>query len=182
MAVSWFVPHDLKGLIDLMGKEEFNNRLEEGFREIHDPILPAILLTTAISQTCRLPGFSTIPENHGLHSIWVREVLDNYYGTGPVDGYPGDEDQGQMGAWYVMSAMGLFQMDGGASADPVYELSGPIFEKITIQLDQDYYEGKEFIIEARNTSSRNRYIHSASLNGEELDKFWFRHSELVKGG
>ena len=83
-----------------------------------------------------------------LSQYWVREVLDNYYGTDPVNGYHGDEDQGQMGAWYVMSAMGLFQMDGGASADPVYELSGPLFEKITIQLDQDYYEGKEFIIEA----------------------------------
>ena len=56
---------------------------------------------------------------------------------------PGDEDEGQMGAWYVMSAMGLFEMDGGASADPVYELSGPIFRKITISLDNKYYKGKQ---------------------------------------
>ena len=103
-------------------------------------------------------------------------------GTDPINGYHGDEDQGQMGAWFVMSAMGLFQMDGGSGVDPAYELSGPIFEKITIQLDQNYYEGEEFILEAKNASSKNRYIQSASLNGVELDKFWFRHSELVKGG
>jgi len=178
---SWFVPHDLKGLIDLMGLEEFNHRLEEGFGK-------------------SLPYFASEFVNHGnqpnmqaawlfnysgkpwLTQYWVHEILDNYYGTGPVDGYHGDEDQGQMGAWYVMSAMGLFQMDGGSSVDPVYELSGPLFEKISIQLNQNYYEGREFIIEAKNSSKVNRYIQSATLNGKELEKFWFKHSELVKGG
>jgi hypothetical protein len=117
-----------------------------------------------------------------LTQYWVREILDHYYGTTPFDGYPGDEDEGQMGAWYTMSAMGLFEMDGGASTDPVYELSGPIFNKITIQLDPKYYRGKEFVIEAKNASSENRYIQSATLNGKELNQFWIRHSELVKGG
>ena len=99
-----------------------------------------------------------------------------------MDGYHGDEDQGQMGSWFVMSAMGLFQMDGGSSMDPVYELSGPLFEKITIHLDPEYYKGKTFVIEAKNTSDKNRYIQSATLNGKPLNQFWFRHSELVNGG
>ena len=55
-------------------------------------------------------------------------------------------------------------------------------KKITIQLDEDYYDGKEFIIEARNTSKENKYIQSATLNGKPLDSYWFYHSELVKGG
>jgi hypothetical protein len=112
----------------------------------------------------------------------VREVLEGYFGTTPKDGYHGDEDQGQMGSFYVMSAMGLFQMDGGASVDPVYEISGPVFEKITIKLDPKYYKGGEFVIEAKNASLKNRYIQSATLNGKPLNKFWFRHSELVNGG
>ncbi len=100
------------------------------------------LSTTAISQTCRQPGFSTIPGKPWLTQYWVREILDKYYGTDPFNGYPGDEDEGQMGDWYVMSAMGLFEMDGGASADPVYELSGPLFQKISVQLDNKYYSGR----------------------------------------
>jgi hypothetical protein len=87
-----------------------------------------------------------------------------------------------MGAWYVLSAMGLFEMDGGASVDPVYEIASPLFEKITIQLDSEYYPGKEFTIEARNTSKENRYIQSATLNGKPLNQFWFSHADLVKGG
>jgi len=73
-------------------------------------------------------------------------------------------------------------MDGGASIEPVYELSGPIFEKITIKLDQKYYGGKEFVIEAKNASSKNRYIQSARLNDREVNKFWIKHADLVKGG
>ncbi len=73
-------------------------------------------------------------------------------------------------------------MDGGAGIEPAYELSGPIFEKITIQLDPNYYSGKEFVIEAKNTSPENRYIQSVTLNGKTLDKFWFKHADLIKGG
>jgi hypothetical protein len=78
--------------------------------------------------------------------------------------------------------MGLFEMDGGASTEPAYEIASPIFNKITISLDPKYYPGKEFVIEAKNVSSKNRYIQSAKLNGQPLNKFWFRHSELIKGG
>ncbi len=81
-----------------------------------------------------------------------------------------------------MSSIGLFQMDGGASTEPVYEIGSPVFPKITIQLDNNYYKGKQFVIEAKNTSSKNRYIQSATLNGQPLNRFWFYHSELVKGG
>ena len=116
-----------------------------------------------------------------LTQKWVREILYGFYGDG-IDAWPGDEDQGQMGAWFVMSAMGLFQMDGGASMKPIYEIGSPIFEKITIHLDSNYYSGKEFIIEARNVSFENKYIQSAKLEGEKLTKPWFYHSDLVDGG
>ena len=178
---SWFAPHDMKGLIDLMGVDEFNTRLEEGF-ENSRPYFTSDFVNIGNQPNMQAPWLFNYSGKPWLTQYWVREVLDNYFGTDPIDGYHGDEDQGQMGSWFVMSAMGLFQMDGGASVEPVYELSGPIFEKIIIQLDQDYYEGKEFIIEAKNSSSDNRYIQSATLNGKLLDNFWFKHADLVKGG
>jgi len=178
---SWFAPHDLKGLIDLMGVDEFNTRLEEGF-ENSRPYFTSDFVNIGNQPNMEAPWLFNYSGKPWLTQYWVREVLDNYFGTDPVDGYHGDEDQGQMGSWFVMSAMGLFQMDGGAAVEPVYELSGPIFEKITIKLDQKYYKGKEFIIEAKNSSSENRYIQSATLNGKTLNKFWFKHSDLVKGG
>ena len=81
-----------------------------------------------------------------------------------------------------MSAMGLFQTDGGASVTPFYEIGSPLFKKITINLDPEYYPGKTFVIKAKNTSASNKYIQSAKLNGKQLSKPWFYHDELVKGG
>ena len=178
---TWFVPHDLKGLINLMGKDEFNNRLEEGFEKSR-PIFTSEFVNHSNQPNMQAGWLFNYSGKPWLTQYWVREILDNYYGTIPFNGYPGDEDEGQMGAWYVMSAMGLFEMDGGASTEPVYEIASPIFKKITISLDPKYYPGKEFVIEAKNSSSTNRYIQSAKLNGQPLDKFWFCHADLVKGG
>lgn len=192
---TYFVPHDLAGLMGLLGAEEYNNRLEKGFEESKEHNFNSEHLGDN-----SLSGMGILPVNHGnqpnmqaaylfnhagkpwLTQKWVREIMDRYYGTGPHSGWLGDEDQGQMGSWFTMSAIGLFQMDGGAAVRPVYEIGSPLFEKITIKLDGRYYEGKEFIIEARNNSSENRYIQSANLNGNALNKPWFYHDELVKGG
>ena len=178
---TWFVPHDVPGLIGLLGRDEFNRRLNEGFT-LSRPNFVSQYVNHSNQPNMQAAYLFNYSGKPWLTQKWVREILDNYYGTGPVNGYPGDEDQGQMGAWYVMSAMGLFEMDGGASPKPVYEIGSPIFDKITIQLDEDYFGGKEFIIEAKNVSSTNRYIQSATLNGKTLNTFWFYHSVLVNGG
>ncbi|HSO85702.1 MAG TPA: GH92 family glycosyl hydrolase, partial [Draconibacterium sp.] len=178
---TWFVPHDLKGLIELMGKDEFNKRLEEGFEKSR-PIFTSEFVNHSNQPNMQAGWLFNYSGKPWLTQYWVREILDNYYGTTPFNSYPGDEDEGQMGAWYVMSAMGLFQMDGGASTEPAYEISGPIFNKITISLDPKYYPGKEFVIIAKNSNSKNRYIQWATLNGQPLEKFWFKHAELIKGG
>ena len=106
-----------------------------------------------------------------LAQKWVREVKERTFGGATPDlGYRGDEDQGQAGALSVLMAIGLFQVRGGAELDPVYEITSPIFDRVTIHLDPDYYPGREFVIVARNNSARNRYIQSAALNGRPLDQ------------
>lgn len=192
---TFFVPHDVNGLVKLIGKDEFNDRLEEGFLKSQ----PHNFNSEHLGANS-LDGMGVLPVNHGnqpnmqaaylfnysgkpwLTQYWANEIMDKYYGSGPIDGWKGDEDQGQMGAWYVMSSMGLFQMDGGASERPIYELGSPQFEKITIHLDPDFYPGETFIITAENVSDDNIYIQSAKLNGEPLNKLWFYHEELVAGG
>lgn len=193
---TWFVPHDLAGLIDLLGGTEvFNARLDEGFEKSKPYDFNA-----EYQHENNLIAMGLLPINHGnqpnmqaaylfnysgapwLAQKWAREIMERFYGLGPETGWPGDEDQGQMGAWYVMSAMGLFEMDGGASVDPIYEIGSPLFERITIHLDEDYYPGGTFVIEARNASDENKYVQSAWLDGEPLHRPWFYHRDLVDGG
>lgn len=108
--------------------------------------------------------------------------MDRYYGYGIANAYLGDEDQGQMSAWFMMSSIGLFQTDGGTNVEPIYEIGSPIFEKIEIDLGKRFGRGKKFVIEAKNASRLNKYIQSAKLNGKELNDFKFPASNLLKGG
>ncbi len=192
---TFFVPHDVRGLVDLMGEDTFNNRLEEGFQAsaVHN-------FNSEHLGSNSLDGMGVLPVNHGNQpnmqaawlfnysgrpwrtQYWTREIMDKYYGTGPIDGWLGDEDQGQMGAWFVMSALGLFQMDGGASTEPIYEIGSPLFDEAVIRLDPQYYEGGTFTIRTINNSKENRYVQSVRLNGRQLDQLWFYHKDLVKGG
>ncbi len=186
---TWFAPHDVQGLINLIGKERFNRRLNTDFEKSRPNNFNATgdrMADYPINhgnqpnmEAAYLFNYSGVP---WLTQLWAREIMARYYGTGPIDGYPGDEDQGQMGAWYVMSAMGLFEMNGGAATKPVYEIGSPIFDRVTIQLDSGYYGGGTFVIEARNNSKDNMYIQSATLDGKPLTKPWFYHSQLVDGG
>ena len=178
---TWFVPQDVAGLIRLMGKDEFNQRLNRGFERARPNFVSQFVnhSNQPNMQAAYLFDYSGKP---WLTQKWVREILDHYYGIGPVDGYPGDEDQGQMGAWYVMSALGLFQMDGGANVTPFYEIGSPIFKQVTVHLDSNYYKGKQLVIRAENTSVKNRYIQSATLNGKPLNKAWFYHKSIANGG
>lgn len=111
-----------------------------------------------------------------------RSILDRYYGYGQANAYLGDEDQGQMSAWAVMTAIGLFQTDGGCRVEPVYEIASPIFEETVIDLGNRYGRGSKFTVKAHNASRNNLYVQSAMLNGRKLDSFCFPASELLSGG
>ena len=190
-ASTWFVPHDVAGLIQLMGgrgafiqklNRSFELAAEHGFvnpnKQDRDKYInygnqPSM-------QTGHLFTYAGAP---WLTQYWIREVIDSVYsGTDPYSGYSGDEDQGLMGALAVLMKIGLFSMDGGTSREPFYEITAPIFDKITIQLDERYYPGGSFVIETINNSPENRYIESVKLNEEALEKAWFYHKDLIKGG
>jgi len=119
-----------------------------------------------------------------LTQYWVRRVKDEAYGgTTPSTGYNGDEDQGQMGGLGVLMAMGLFDVTGGAGTEPRYEITSPLFDRVTVTLDPRYYPGRAFTITTSNNVPGNVYIQSASLNGEPITgRFWITHGELTSGG
>ncbi len=103
-----------------------------------------------------------------LTQYWVRRVKEQAYGGVTPDlGYGGhDEDQGQMGGVSALMAIGLFDVMGNESQQPVYEITSPIFDEITIKLDKRYYTGDQFVIRTMNNSAANTYIQQAKLNGE----------------
>jgi putative alpha-1,2-mannosidase len=117
-----------------------------------------------------------------LTQKWSRAIIDRYYGYGLANAYLGDEDQGQMSAWFIMASLGLFQTDGGCRAESVYEIGSPIFEKVIIDMGSRFGRGEDFIIEAKNASRLNKYVQSVTLNGKDINDFKFPASELLKGG
>ncbi|MEI6143736.1 MAG: glycoside hydrolase domain-containing protein, partial [Mariniphaga sp.] len=107
----------------------------------------------------------------------VRHVMNTLYHAG-ADGLCGNEDMGQMSAWYVLSAMGFYPVAPGQN---VYTIGSPTFSKVTIQLDQSFGNAAKFVIEAKNNSKENKYIQSATLNGKPLNNPWFDHSVIKNG-
>ena len=187
--LSYFVPQDVGGLIDLMGRKAFVERLEWGF-VMSEPVrynapgdaywdYPVV---QGNQQSMHFAFLFNWAGRHDLTQRWTRSVLQRYYGYGVWNAYLGDEDQGQMSAWFVMAALGLFQIDGGCRKEPIYELTSPLYPKTTIHLGERYGRGKDFVIEARNTSADNLYVSRATLNGKPLTTFFFPASELLKGG
>jgi putative alpha-1,2-mannosidase len=119
-----------------------------------------------------------------LTQYWVRKVQEQAYGgVTPDQGYGGhDEDQGQMGGVSALMAIGLFNLQGNVNQNPVYDITSPVFDQITIHLDRHYYKGKQFVIQTYNNSKENCYIQKAAINGKVLNNFWFTHEEYAKGG
>ncbi|HSA03911.1 MAG TPA: glycoside hydrolase family 92 protein, partial [Candidatus Paceibacterota bacterium] len=119
-----------------------------------------------------------------LTQHWVRQICDIFYGTDPIHGYGygQDEDQGQLGAWFVMAGLGLFDVQGGAALQPTLQLATPLFERIRIQLDRRYYAGDNVNIRVVGNPSTNRFIQNAAWNGKPLDRCWIPWDQIVRGG
>lgn len=193
---TWYVPHDAQGLIDLIGLDLFNERLESmfdnaqksmfggGAEEIHSFSGVEKLYNHGNQPCLHNPWLFNYSGKPWLTQKWVRTICNEFYGTEPLHGYGvgQDEDQGQLGAWYVMASMGLFDVQGHAAIKPSFQFGSPLFDKITIILDPDYYSGETLVIKTKNQDVDHLYIQSATWNGQKIDKAWMYREDLMKGG
>ena len=192
---TFYVPHDPKGLVNKIGKDKFNDRLNSLFEKAQE---------TGFGGGKKIDAFAGLQNvyNHGnqpslhiswlfnfsgapwLTQKWVRQICNEFYGTDGIHGYGygQDEDQGQLGAWFVLAGMGLFDVQGGSDANPSLQMITPLFEKVTIKLYPEYYAGKEFIIEVDGDPTSEPYIQSATLNGKEWNTFEFPWETFIEGG
>lgn len=181
---SWFVLHEPEELIKLHGGEEaFNQKLEELFTESSE--ITGDFISSDITGLIGQYAHGNEPSHHIAYlfnksgqpwrtQYYVREILKTQYSTKP-DGLSGNEDAGQMSAWYVFSSMGLYPFN---PASATYEVGSPVFEESRINLKN----GKSFIIKAENVSEENIYIQSATLNGNVFDQTNISHETILNGG
>ncbi len=182
----WHVPHDIQGLIDLAGgKKKFLNKLDTLFT-----------MTPEESGPKYAPLYSKIGQyvhgNEPVHHVaylydyagepwktqkWIHRIMKEKYLAAP-DGLCGNDDMGQMSAWYIFSAMGFYPVAPGQNA---YAIGTPLFEEFTLNLNE-FYGNKKFTVKANGISPENFYIQSSTLNGKEYNKPWISHDDIVKGG
>ena len=192
---TFYVPHDPKALIAKMGAEEFSARLDSIFARSKENIFSGGKTIDAFAglrtyynqgnQPCLHISWLFNQAGHpSLTQKWVRAILDDFYGTDGIHGYGygQDEDQGQLGAWYVISSMGLFDVAGLCDSDPVFALGSPKFDKVTISLDKDYYPGDRFEIVTRNNGEGNIYASEYKLDGKSLNSPSIPFKSVVSGG
>ncbi len=192
---TFFVPQNPDSLVRRMGKDLFNERLDGIFTEARKSIFGGGKQAYAFSglnspynhgnQPClQEPWLFNFSGKPSLSQKWVRLICDEFYGTDGEHGYGygQDEDQGQLGAWYVLSSMGLFDVQGGAPEHPTYQLGSPVFDRITIHLSPLNARGKTFVIETRGNSPEALYVRGARFNGKTLDRNWLYRQEVFAGG
>lgn len=188
---NWSVFHDVQGLIDLTGGDErFVAKIDSVFAlpgivkygtygtKIHEMLEMELAKMGQYAQ-----GNQPIQHMIYLYSYagqpwktqyWIRQVMDRLYNSSE-NGYPGDEDQGGMSSWYVLSALGIYSVCPGTDE---YVLGSPKFRKATITME----DGKKFVIEAKGNSKDNVYIQNVTLNGKRHTRNYIHYSDIVNGG
>jgi len=187
--LTFYVPQDVPALAVTIGRDEFVERLDWGFTESYKTRYNGLNdqywnypVIHGNQQSMHFAFLFNWVDHPWLTQKWSRSIMERYYGYGISNAYLGDEDQGQMSAWFIMVALGLFQTDGGCRIDPIYEIGSPLYEKVEIDLGNRYGRGKMFIIEAKNASRLTMFVQSAKLDGKVLKDFKFPARELLKGG
>lgn len=192
---TFYVPHDAAGLIAKVGADVFNQRLDSIFTVSQKLIFSGGKEVGAFAglqtlynqgnQPClHIPWLFNESGRPSLTQKWVRAILNEFYGTDGIHGYGygQDEDQGQLGAWYVISSLGLFDVKGLTDVEPAFAVGSPLFDRVTIQLNNQYYKGKEFVIEANGNSAANGYVQQLQLNGKPLKELRIPFRTITEGG
>lgn len=187
----WSVFHDVNGLIALFGsKEKFCQKIDSVFSvpntvdpgwyggKIHEMVEMELANMGQYAHGNQpiqhMPYLYSYAGQPWKTQYWVRQIMSRLYNSTP-DGFPGDEDQGGMSSWYVLSALGLYAVTPGTNQ---YVVGSPIFRKATITMEN----GNQFVIEAENNNEQNCYILDGKLNGQPLTRNYITYDEINKGG
>lgn len=181
------VQQDIPDLIELLGgKEAFIKRLDALFNEpthiskwqfmgqFPDATGLNGMFVTGNEPSFHIPYLYNYAGQPWRTQRRIREIMDMWFDDRPL-GIPGDEDGGGLCSWYVFSAMGFYPVTPGSGE---YAIGSPFFSKIEIQLP----ENKTFVVTAKNSTKKNKYIQSAELNGKELNRPFIRHTDIIHGG
>lgn len=182
MQYTWYVPHDVQGYINLMGRKLFEKRLDELFTVELPEDIPG-----AHDIQGRIGGYwhGNEPCHHVAYLYnyigqpwkcqkWIREIVDRFYGNEPGS-LSGNDDCGQMSAWYMFSVMGFYPVCPGTDQ---YVLGAPYFREVKYRLPN----GNMLEIKAPEVSDKNRYVQALYINGKLYDKLYVTHDDLLKGG
>lgn len=181
---TWHVQHDVAGLIDLMGgKESFAMKLDSLF--MLDTIAENTGFVSDVSGFIGQYAHGNEPSHHVVYLYnyvdqpWktqelIPEIFERFYKPKP-GGLCGNDDCGQMSAWYIFSSMGFYPVDPISGE---YVLGAPQMDKISIQLTED----RAFVVEAKNLSRKNKYVKSVELNGKPVRGLTIKHEDIMSGG
>ncbi|RZK68176.1 MAG: glycoside hydrolase family 92 protein [Pedobacter sp.] len=188
---TFYVPQNPQALIQEIGTKTFNERLNNIFETSQQNAFGGGKTIDAFAGIQSLYNHGNQPNLHiswlfnyssapWLTQKWTRAICDEFYGTESIHGYGygQDEDQGQLGSWYVMASMGLFDVKGLTDAKPTIQIGSPMFDRSEIKLAN----GKQLIITTKNNGKQNVYVQSATWNGKVLAQAWLYRDELMKGG
>lgn len=175
----WFVPQDVPGMVKLMGgKQKVIADLNNFFEKAPQDMMWNDYYNHANEPVHHVPYLYNRLDAPWLTQKWTRAICKRAYHDG-VLGLVGNEDVGQMSAWYVLSAMGIHPVCPG---DTRQEITSPVFNKVSVKLDNRYGKGKLFTILAANNSAKNIYIQSAQLNGKPYNKCFIDYKDIAAGG
>lgn len=168
----WFVPHDVKGMVAMMGgKKKVLQDLQWMFGQTPKDMFWNVYYNHANEPVHFVPYLFNKLDAPWLTQYWTRFICANAY-KNRVEGLCGNEDVGQMSAWYVLSAAGIHQACPG---DTRFEITSPVFDEIA-------FTGTGFTIKAHDQSPQNVYIQRIELNGQPYNRTWIDYQDIVKGG
>jgi predicted alpha-1,2-mannosidase len=191
---TFYVPQNVSELVTALGKDTFNDRLDDIFVKSQKNVFGG---GKTIDAFAGLSGFYNHGNQPNLHiswlfnfsgkpyltQKWVHAICDEFYGIEGIHGYGygQDEDQGQLGAWYVMSSIGLFDVKGLTDIDPSFQIGSPLFDKVIIKQNSKF-GNKKFVIDVKNNSKTNVYLQEVQLNNRDLNKLSIDLKDIRKGG
>lgn len=175
----WFVPHDVDGMVEIMGgRDKVLSDLKTFFENTPRDFLWNMYYNHANEPVHHVPFLFNRLGTPWLTQYWSRLICANAY-KNHLTGLCGNEDVGQMSAWYILASMGFHPICPGETR---YELTTPVFDRIEINLDHRYAKAKTFTITTEGNGPDAYYIQSATLNGKPYNRCYIDHADIVAGG